>query len=111
MDESRTWKQSEIDALIGAKVKERTWSKNDVMTVINTVATFVLSLATLYFGREVVYTGSVAQDVKDRQIVHEQKTQDVKVALEAEKASVDRKLERIEKQTAAVESKIQVIKP
>lgn len=109
MNESRTWTQAEIDALIDAKVKARQWTKNDIVSFIAAVGTVLGSLLTIWVGREAIHVGRVAQDVSDRQAVHEQKTADVKAALEVENAALTRKLERIEKATSSVESRIQVM--
>mgnify|MGYP000420328387 CR=1 FL=1 len=113
MNESRTWTQYEIDSRIAAmvdeRVKARQWTKNDVLSFIAAVGTVLCSLLTIWVGREAVHVGRVAEAVSDRQAVHEQKTADAKAAIEVESAAMARKLERIEKATSSVESRIQVM--
>lgn len=109
MDQPRQWTERELHEVIDARVKARRFSANDIGTFISAIGAVLAALLTIWTTNKVSEGNHKISRVEDRQAQHQQTTQDVKTAVEAEKSETGKKLDRIEKQTAAVESKIQLV--
>ena len=98
----REWTEDEINALIDAKVKARRFTANDIVTFIGAAGTILTALLTLWLNSKVNDGNHKISAVNDRQVVHEQKTEEVKAALNVETQAVNQKLDKIENRIQAV---------
>ncbi len=80
------------------------WTANDVCSVIAALAAAVCAVIT-------AWNTTKLNDVQIKQDAQVQKVQVIKDSLDEAMASTDRKLHSLERSAAAVESKIQVIRP